>query len=121
VATYYAWSNFKKTINEQGQVTEWIRPGDTITQSDLKCSDRDWTDLIEVGAVRTKEYPPIPSNVPPVEYYNVDDEKKVLLEEAAEAEASGSAPGLTAPPQAIENTQKPQAATPAPATTTEAK
>ena|SRR5258706_3060097 len=96
--TYYAWSNFKVEFNKEGQVTKWIRPGDEISQSDLNCTDEDWKDLIRLGAVRKTEYPPVPTNVPPIEYFRVDDDKKVLLEEAANAEADGTAaPGLTAP------------------------
>jgi hypothetical protein len=94
----YAWSNFKVEFNEQGQVTKWIRPGDSISQSDLKCTDEDWQNLQDAGVVREDKYPPVPTNVPAVEYFKVDDEKKALLEEAAKDEVVGTAsPGLTAP------------------------
>ena len=96
----YAWSNFKTEFNKEGQVTKWIRAGDSVSQSDLGVSDDDWKNLIEIGAVRKQEYPPVPVNVAPIEYLRVDEEHKALLEAAANEESStASAPGLTAPAQ----------------------
>lgn len=96
--TYYAWSNFRKKVNEMGQVEEWIVCGDEITQDDIGVSDIDWNDYIANGVIRKEPYPPVPTNVPPVEYFNVDEDKKALLEAAAEANPS-TGPGLNAPEQ----------------------
>lgn len=117
--TYYAWSNFKVEHNKEGQVTKWIRCGETVSQSDLSVSDEDWQELINVGAVRTQEYPPVPSSVAPAEYFKVDNEKRVLLEEASNIEVVGTAaPGLTAPTTLL--TEEEQAAADAAAAQAEA-
>jgi hypothetical protein len=57
MATYYAWSNFPVEHNDFGQPTKTIKAGEKISQSDLKVSDEDWENLIELGAVREEEYP----------------------------------------------------------------
>jgi hypothetical protein len=57
MATYYAWSNFPVEHNDFGQPTKTIKAGEKISQSDLKISDEDWENLIELGAVREEEYP----------------------------------------------------------------
>lgn len=100
----YAWSNFKKKVNEWGQVEEWVRPGDSVSQSDLGVSDEEWQDLIDSGAVREQEYPEdLPPDVSPAEYYAANPAEA----QEAEAEAASgtpakaeSAPGTTQPTQA---------------------
>lgn len=65
----YANTRFKKNVNEWGQVTEWINPGDEVSQGDLNLSDEQWQDFIDSGAV-VEEYPDnLDPQVPPVEYY----------------------------------------------------
>lgn len=67
--TYYAWSRFKVDVNEWGQVTKWILPGDTVTQKTVGASDGDWEEMIRIGAVRTEHYPDIPDSQSPAEYW----------------------------------------------------
>jgi len=66
---YYAWTNFDVERNEFGQTTNVIRVGESVTQDALKISDDDWADLIATGAVREQEYPDIPADVSPAEYF----------------------------------------------------
>jgi|SRR6516162_8939221 len=53
-----AWSNFQAGWDEEKRVfTKKIKPGDTISQSDLDVEDDEWEELQAVGAVRDQEYP----------------------------------------------------------------
>lgn len=72
----YANSRFMKTVNEWGGVTEWINPGDEISQSDLQgCSDKEWQSLIDSGAV-VESYPKdLDPSTPPAEYYKQNPEE----------------------------------------------
>lgn len=68
MATYYAWSTFKKGVNEWGRVEGYINPGDEVTQSELGVDDEEWQELLDVGAIRDEEYPDAPEGVSPAEY-----------------------------------------------------
>lgn len=65
--TYYAWSRFKKSVNEWGRVEEWIEPGAKISKSDLNVGDDEWQALVDAGAVRTEKYPDVDAQTAPVE------------------------------------------------------
>lgn len=67
MAKMYAWSTFKAEVNDWGQTTKFIRPGDEVSKSMLKVSDEEWQELIDVGAVREEQYPDIPDDVAPAE------------------------------------------------------
>lgn len=67
MADYYAWSRFKKKVNEWGRVEEWINPGDKVTRQALSVSQDEWDTLVESGAVRTAKYPDIANHVSPAE------------------------------------------------------
>ena len=68
--TYYAWSKFNTEVNEFGQPTETVMPGEEISQKDLDISDEDWAALVESGAVSTEEYPEdLPDGMSPAEFY----------------------------------------------------
>lgn len=54
---YVAWSRFSGKRNEFGQTTEWIEPGESVTQAKLDVTDADWDYLLESGAVRESPYP----------------------------------------------------------------
>lgn len=59
--TYYAWGE----IHTSGDAAEddsvkKVKPGDTVSASDLGVSDEDFEALVESGAVRTEEYPELP-------------------------------------------------------------
>lgn len=71
----YAWSRFAKTKNEWGRVTEWIEPGDEISQSDLDVNDDEWKYLQDSGAVRKEEYPEVGPGESPAEYYRSNPDK----------------------------------------------
>jgi|SRR5580765_3729328 len=77
----YAWSKFKKEVNEWGQVTEWIMPGDKISQGDLGVSDEEWESLVETGAVREDEYPDVPADVPPAQAEKEEAQQEAVVEE----------------------------------------
>lgn len=59
---YYAWSTFRLGVNEWGQVTETLDPGEEVTKDKLGVSDEEWQSLIDSGSIRTDEYP---SDLPP--------------------------------------------------------
>lgn len=48
--TYYAWS----PINNGGKM---VKVGEKVSAGSLKIDEDDFNDLVESGAVRTKEYP----------------------------------------------------------------
>jgi len=64
--TYYAWSRFPAEVNDHGQVTKYIMPGEEITKS--KVGD-DFDYLVEVGAIREEKYPDIADDTAPAEYF----------------------------------------------------
>jgi hypothetical protein len=70
---YYAWSKFPVEVNEWGQITKTIEPGDEITQTTLGVSDEEWLALVDSGAVRTEGYPDVPPNLSPAEHYAHQD------------------------------------------------
>lgn len=110
--TYYAWSKFKKEVNEWGQVTEWINPGDSVSQGDLDVGDDEWQYLIDSGAVREEEYPEnLPPDVSPAEYYAANPEE---AQKAAEGQVDTSTPSAEAMPK----TENPPGTTQAPGTGT---
>jgi hypothetical protein len=104
--TYYAWNNFPTDFNEYGQPTKTIKVGDTVSQSDLGVSDEEWQDLADSGAVRTDEYPDIPNDIAPAEWYAQHPEDNPALPQEVrdaaalqvEAEAMVAPPDDAAPP-----------------------
>lgn len=69
--TLYAWSTFRVDQDQWGNARRVIKPGDQITQADLKSlgvGDAEWESLVKGGAVRTTPYPNIPENVAPAEH-----------------------------------------------------
>jgi|SRR6476646_831415 len=84
----YAWSKFKGEVNEWGQVTKWIMPGEKISQSDLGVSDEEWDSLVESGAVREDEYPDIANDVSPAEHFatNPDEAPEPTLDETTSSD-----------------------------------
>jgi len=81
---YYAWTNFPVERDEWGKTTKVIKPGDSVSQSDLGVSDEEWADLVEVNAVSEEEYPDIPDHQSPAEYLR---DKTAADAEAADARA----------------------------------
>src|SRR5215831_18856654 len=87
--TYYAWSNFPIERNEAGQATKVIAAGDKISQDDLDVSDEEWQSLIDVGAVRTDEYPEdLPDYMAPAEYERAKAAEGIVEEMTTEEMAS---------------------------------
>lgn len=80
-----AWSKFNTEVNEYGQPTKTIMPGESVSQSDLGVSDEEWEYLVETGAVREEEYPDIPADVSPAEYQKSVANAAVELSEAQAA------------------------------------
>jgi hypothetical protein len=65
-----AWSTFRTEVNEFGQPTKTIDPGEEVSQSDLGISDEEWQGLIDSGAVRAEEYPEdLPDDMSPAEHF----------------------------------------------------
>jgi len=92
---YYAWSNFRLEMNEWGQVTKTLAPGEEVTQETLGVGDEEWQDLIDTGAVRTDEYPDVDANTPPAQAPQpvVEEEsaiKELRLPKAEEAPAAAA-------------------------------
>lgn len=54
--TYYAWTRIPVIRNEWGQLEKEIQPGEKVSASDLDVSDKEFQELIDIGAVRTDEY-----------------------------------------------------------------
>lgn len=81
----YAWSKFNTEVNEFGQPTKTIMPGESVSQSDLGVDDAEWEYLVESGAVREDEYPEVPEGVSPAEYQKQVDNASVELTEAQAA------------------------------------
>lgn len=57
MATYYAWSNFPRGVDENGTLRKPITVGKVVTQEKLGVDDEDWQILIANGSIRTMEYP----------------------------------------------------------------
>lgn len=108
MATYYAWSKFKKEVNEWGRVLKWINPGDKISKSDLGLDDREWENLIEVGAVREEPYPDIPDHMSPAEYYRANPPEDVSASVEAKAEPTPNTPPVEENKQADGNQEEEQ-------------
>ena len=123
--TYYAWSKFNTEVNEFGQPTETVMPGEEISQKDLDVSDEEWEALIESGAVSTEEYPEdLPDGMSPAEYYRAqaaevaagtaDDDTVEAVELRMEASAPSEEGGVVGEDEAEEKpAAKPTAAKPA--------
>lgn len=52
--TYYAWTNIRGGTAKEPKTVE---VGSKVTASDLGISDNEFQELIDIGAVRTYEYP----------------------------------------------------------------
>jgi len=53
-----AWSNFQAGWDEEKRAfTKRIKPGDTVSASDLDISDEEFEELKKIGSVREQEYP----------------------------------------------------------------
>ena len=89
MAKHYAWTTFVTGRNDYGQVTETIKPGDSVTQEKLGVSEEEYQELLDVGAIREEAYPKdIPNDMSPVEYYTAQDvalERGELSDKEAEA------------------------------------
>ena len=131
--TYYAWSKFNTEVNEFGQPTETVMPGEEISQKDLDVSDEEWEALIESGAVSTEEYPEdLPDGMSPAEYYRAqaaevaagtaDDDTVEAVELRMEASAPSEEGGVVGEGEAEEKpAAKPAAATAKPTAGADAK
>jgi len=103
---HYAWTNFPVERDEWGKTTKMIKPGDSVSQSDLGVSDEEWEDLISVNAVSEDEYPDIPDHMSPAEYLRdkaaadaeAEDAKAYLAQyEEAEADKPADKPAAAKP------------------------
>lgn len=89
MATYYANSRFKKSVNEWGRVEEWVEPGDKVSQSDLKVDDDTWKSYIERGIV-VEDYPDnLGTQKAPAEYYRENPRESTVDESTPSEEAMG--------------------------------
>lgn len=94
----YANSRFKAEVDEWGQTTKWIEPGDKISQSDLGVSDEEWQGLIDSGAVVEKYPEGLDPQTPPAEYYRQNpDEAPAGVDISAAAAPSGEEPKSAEP------------------------
>lgn len=85
--TYYAFTpiRYGAEVDEASGAITSIKEkavGETVSQSDLGLSDDQWEQLVESGAVRNYEYPPVEGDQTPAMYYKENAAKAV---EAAEA------------------------------------
>jgi hypothetical protein len=89
MAKQIAWTTFITGRNDYGQVTETIKPGDSVTQDALGVDDEEYAELLDVGAIREEAYPKnIPNDMSPVEFYAMQDgqlERGELSDKEAES------------------------------------
>jgi hypothetical protein len=69
MAKMYAWSSFRLDVDEHNKAKKVIEPGEEVTAEKLKVSKEEFENLIEVGAVRDLEYPPVEPGQSPAEYF----------------------------------------------------
>jgi hypothetical protein len=85
--TYYAFSTIRygATVDEASGTIMSVDEkavGETVSQSDLGLNDDQWEQLVDSGAIRTYEYPPVEGDQTPATYYKENAAKAV---EAAES------------------------------------
>ena len=66
---YYAWSSFRLDVDQNNKAKKVIEPGDEVTAEKLKVSKEEFDYMIEAGAVRDLEYPPVEPGQSPAEYF----------------------------------------------------
>ena len=82
---FYAWTNFDTERNEWGQTVNSVHVGDEVTQVQINATDDQWAELVATGAVREMEYPDIPKDVAPAEYFRQKLNDPEATEEEIEA------------------------------------
>ena len=82
---FYAWTNFDTERNEWGQTVNSVHVGDEVTQVQINATDDQWAELLATGAVREMEYPDIPKDVSPAEYFRQKLNDPEATEEEIEA------------------------------------
>jgi len=65
----YAWSTIRVGVDEYNKASKTIQPGEEVTAEKLKVEKDEFDSMIEAGAVRDLEYPPVEPGQSPAEYF----------------------------------------------------